>query len=331
MPQELSKTCVYITVDTECSLGGALNDPGLKPVGADKRVYGRLDGQEYGIGLMMDIAERHGLRLVFFVETLCARYFGEAEVARVCADIAARGHDVQLHLHPTWGNFDANGPLGTSLPDNMSGYGLDEQARMLRQGREFLSGLGLPAPTAFRAGNYGADRTTLQALAAEGFTADSSYNSSYVRGDWGQVPDSLNDAAVLDGVLELPVTNYLERLPLLGQRFKTLDLNGASFEEFRWALRHCVLQRFAAVTVILHSFSFLDPADVQYSRCGVRHYVIRRFEKLCKLLADMGDSLDVRTFADPLPHASPGHGESAFAVAPVVSALKRIAEHRIRG
>lgn len=323
------KTCVYLTVDTEASIGGALNDASLKPVGMDKRVYGRIGKGEYGIRLMMDIADRHGLKLTFYVETLCADFFGEQAVAEVCREIAGRGHDVQLHLHPAWQNFGAPNPLEKPFPDNMSSYNVQQQASLLRRGRAFLSGLGLPEPRAFRAGNYAGGLTTLQALAQEGFAADSSYNPSYTRGDWGALPQGLNDAAALEGVLEFPVTNYVERLPLAGQRFKTLDLNGASCAEMQWVLQHCVDHGFSAVTFILHSFSFLHPADVQYSRCGVRHYVIRRFERLCRLLAEMQPVLEVRTMSDPLPDpaATPG----GYVDAPLPAVLRRIVQHRILG
>jgi hypothetical protein len=50
----------------------------------------------------MDILEEHGLRGTFFVETFAGAVVGEAPLREAYAEIAARGHDVQLHLHPVY-------------------------------------------------------------------------------------------------------------------------------------------------------------------------------------------------------------------------------------
>ena len=50
----MAKVNVFLTVDTEHSIGGAFSDPALQPVGNARRIFGRLGGKEYGIPLQMD-------------------------------------------------------------------------------------------------------------------------------------------------------------------------------------------------------------------------------------------------------------------------------------
>lgn len=64
------KTNVFITVDTEHSIGGAFSNPNLKPVGNEKRIYGKIGNKYYGIPLIMDIADEYGIPLTFFVEVM---------------------------------------------------------------------------------------------------------------------------------------------------------------------------------------------------------------------------------------------------------------------
>ena len=288
----MPKPNVFITIDTEHSIGGAFENPTLKPVGNDKRIYGRIDGKAYGIGLIMDIADRYGIPLTFFVEVLNKYYFGEGETREVCEYILGRGHDVQLHLHPNYLNFKENDPAQRRYLDNMSAYDLENQVALIGEGNELLTRYcGRPA-VAFRAGNYGADRNTLKAVKANGLIFDSSYNAAFPRHSGRISEELLNDGRELEGVWELPVTNFIEKVPLRGERSKPLDLNGVSFGEMKAVVEQaCCGKGPLNLTFILHSFSFVKALDVQYSRCKVRNYVVKRFENLCRLLHDKNNEL----------------------------------------
>ena len=287
---------VFLTIDTEHSIGGAFADPDLKPVGNVRRIFGRIGGKEYGIPLQMEIADRFGVKLVFFVEVFNRHFFGADETRRVVETILRRGHDVQLHLHPNYLNFTLARPQDLSYSDLCGDYPPERQIEMLAEARQLLVDCGAPQPTAFRAGCFGANGDTLKALAGNGLLIDSSYNQAYLGGpcrlpDWG-----LNDLAEREGVFELPVTNFVEQTGLRSRRHMPLDINGVSFEEMRQVLdaaRSGVGPR--NVTVILHSFSFIKTYDVQYRRVRPRWEVIRRFEKLCRFLAENAGNFSVRT------------------------------------
>lgn len=293
----MPKVNVFLTVDTEHSIGGAFADPKLKPVGNARRIFGRIQGKDYGIPLIMDIADYHGLPVIFFVEVFNRHFFGPDETREVIAYIFRRKQDVQLHLHPNYLNFTLARPQDLTFSDLCGAYPLARQIEMLGEAREMLVSSGAPPPTAFRAGCFGANTDTLKALAATGFLIDSSYNQAYLGGpcllpDW-----QLNDLAGREGIFELPVTNFVESTGLRARRPMPLDINGVSFEEIRYVLQKCAAGRGPRnVAIILHSFSFVRAYDEQYRRVRPRLHVIRRFKKLCRFLAENAADFKVRTF-----------------------------------
>jgi hypothetical protein len=51
------------------------------------------------------------------------------------------------------------------------------------------------------------------------------------------------------------------------------------------------------ITIIMHSFSFLKPYDVQYNKVRPRGNVIQRFQRLCQFLEENVRFFEVRTFS----------------------------------
>src|SRR5262249_6266601 len=93
---------VYITIDAECSLGGAWENPRWRPVGADRAVMGLIGSKCYGIPLIMDILEEHGLRGTFFTEVCARDVVNTSDLDAAYRSIRDRAHDAQLHLHPVF-------------------------------------------------------------------------------------------------------------------------------------------------------------------------------------------------------------------------------------
>ena len=292
----MPKINVFITVDTEHSIGGAFKDRNLKPVGNEKRIWGQIGDKSFGIPLMMDIAETYDIRLTFFVEVLNKYYFGENETKQVCEYIMNRGHDVQLHLHPNYLNFTLKNPLERTYSDIIGTYSLGKQIQLIKEAIENLIQNGVPRPVAFRAGSFGANEETLRALKAVGFLIDSSYNKTYV-GDTCLLDNKgINDLTCLNEIWEFPITNFVESTKVRPKRFRPLDINGVSFQEMKSVLNQAKESGPRNITIIMHSFSFLKPYDVQYNFVKPRWYVIRRFEKLCNFLKENPEAFETRTF-----------------------------------
>lgn len=292
----MPKVNVFITVDTEHSIGGAFKDPTLRPVGNEKRVFGKIGDRYFGIPLIIDIANKCNIPLTFFLEVLNKYYFGEGESREACRYITRRGHDVQLHLHPNYLNFTRPNPGERYFSDRLSNYDLEKQVGLIQEGRELLIRYGAKPPIAFRAGNFAANRTTLEALKMSDFLIDSSFSmnvgSSFLKGDQFDI----NDSFQVKGILEFPVTNFVESMPFRAKRFKALDINGVSFQEMKYVLNQAGAIGLNNITIVLHSFSFLKTYDIQYKKVKPRPHVIRRFENLCYFLKNNLDVFEVKPF-----------------------------------
>lgn len=64
----------------------------------DTLIYGHIDREEWGIGKMMDIADRHNIKMTFFLDFAEVEAYGD-EIIKVGKYIAQRGHDLQIHCH----------------------------------------------------------------------------------------------------------------------------------------------------------------------------------------------------------------------------------------
>lgn len=149
------------TVDTEAQASRATGDP------LDQLIWGRFNGEEAGIGRMMDVADRHGVRLVFFLDYAEVDLYGDG-LRDVAREIDGRGHEVQLHFHPEFldmARFERHG-----LPAARRAYAMgDRHARIVAEFLldEHISACGKP-PTGYRGGNYYVTDALLAALRMEG-------------------------------------------------------------------------------------------------------------------------------------------------------------------
>jgi hypothetical protein len=200
-------------------------------------------------------------------------------------------------LHPNYLNFTLNNPLEKTYSDLIGTYRLDKQIELIKEGIEILIRNGVSRPIAFRAGCFGANEETLRALKTVGLLIDSSYNRAYI-GDTCLLKDQgINDMAHLQGIWEFPITNFVESTRLRAKRYKPMDINGVSFQEMKSVLNQAKEGGLHNIAIILHSFSFLKPYDVQYSKVRPRGNVIQRFKKLCQFLQENARLFEVRTFS----------------------------------
>jgi peptidoglycan/xylan/chitin deacetylase (PgdA/CDA1 family) len=296
-------TNVHITIDAECSMGGAWTNPGYEPVAPERAVLGRVGDTCYGVPLIMDILEEHGLRGTFFIEVLAGPVVGERALAAAYESVLARGHDAQLHAHPVYRYYGQvrRGELAESaLPPRMDLIGslpVDVQRELLEEARALFVRYTGKTPTAFRAGNYGASAETLKVLDEMGFTHDSSFNAAYTNGMCLVSPGTVtNTPWQVGGLWEVPVTSFRTGSRLM-RKVKPLDIAGVSFPEIRRVLEQAERTGPGTVTMVLHSFSFLKRADVQFRRMKPDRLVIGRFRRLCRFLATERARFPVRTFA----------------------------------
>jgi hypothetical protein len=169
----LGPRALYVfTCDTEVTMR-MMRDP--DPTRAiDEQVFARVDGQEVGIGHLMDRLEAHGMRGTFFVDVLMRYQFGERALRTVCDAILERGHDIQLHLHPAphlrFSDDEAIRRLHPALlRDDPVLFGAALELGI----EEYERAVGR-APIAYRSGAYHLCDAYLEVLADHGIRLDSS-------------------------------------------------------------------------------------------------------------------------------------------------------------
>ena len=246
---------VALTVDVEAHPIRAAEDH------VNRLIWGRQNGREAGIQTMMDIADRHGVPMTFFLDYPEAELYGE-DLLDVGREIHRRGHDLEPHCHAEY----LMKPL----------FGLDDQwairlpTATRAESQKIVDWLisrhgnicGRP-PLAYRSGAYLIGPHYLDALKEAGVSLDASYNllcpenpfNIGLRGPF----------AWQNGLREIPVPliPYFEKAShLVGWNFNfkgflrsSVVENVASHKRFldTWFKRHGDA---AVATLVMHSWSF---------------------------------------------------------------------------
>ena len=295
-------TRAIISFDTELSAA-------LFQQGADARanfessVLGRCRDGDFGIEYQMDLLEAHGLKGVFFVDPMPALVYGPKIIEAIVRPIAARGHEVQLHIHTEWLKFARFNPVGKQIGRNIADFSLPAQKKLIGLARDILVSAGAPDPIAFRAGNFGANDDTLTALAALGFRYDSSFNAAY-RGRECQIGLDADNLGMRfhRGVCEVPVSGLMDR----PDSFRPAQLCAMSKEEMRDALGHAAASGAIQFSAFSHSFELMSR-----DRAVVNRFAVARLKALCRAVADDPRVSNGGFAGLPLPPAQPGRIEAA--------------------
>jgi len=274
----------------------------VAPLPLERPVFGKYGSRFYGIPLIMDILEEHQLRATFFTEVFCAYVLGHEEVAKVLRLIRERGHDAQLHLHPTY-RFYRDFLAGQPRRETDLVYQLtaEEQRDLIGEGVHLFRELSGHLPRAYRAGCYGGSEITLQALRENDVKIDSSYNLAYLGYTCGFQAQGLNAPVVMEGVQEFPVTVFR----VAGsQGYKPLEISAVSVKEILMTMRGLQNAGCRDIVLVLHSFSLLKNLGVRYDHYRPDHIVIRRLRKLCAALAELKDEVEVAVLGEADGHST---------------------------
>ncbi len=286
------KTRVYITVDVECAEERGESQP-LQ--GYDLRVFGRFKNQarELGIGLLMRELEVYGQRGTFFTEALGSHTFGRDGLSEACREMVSRGHDVQLHTHPIQRVADFRTRGEKPAPDDIGAYDLETQVSLLREGTRILEECGVPKVRAFRAGNFGANDLTWEAMARAGLSVSSNFNPCYFGKNCKMRFEGAGSGLFLapHGVWELPISTFTER----GGGERHVQITAISLSETLDYLVKARALGMTEVTVVTHSFELchIDSISGQVGRPNTVNLL--RFRGLCRWLAEHDDEFEVDT------------------------------------
>jgi len=262
-----------------------------------RHIYGRTGNNECGLPYQLEVLEKHGLKGVFLVEALFASAMGTEVLQEIVDLIQGAGQEVQLHLHTEWLNAMQDPIVPARAGTHLRDYSEDEQTLLIGRAVENLRACGVKDVRAFRAGNYGADRSTLRALQRKGIPFDTSYNLPYLQPgmDLG-VDGPLRQPARIDGVCEFPVSHF-EDWP---GHVRHAQLAACSFREFSSMMLQAWRNGWSSFVIVSHSFELLTtPWD------ATDPIVVRRFRNLCRFLGDNPDKFRTAGFADLTPEEIP--------------------------
>ena len=278
-------THAFVTIDTE--LMWRHHAAGLDSATIAER---SLEPAGVGIGWQLAKLADHGLKATFFVDPMPVLVHGPEPIERVVGAILEAGQEVQLHLHPNWLGADAGDRGSAPQSFELTDYSFDEQLELIARATDLLVAAGAPRPVAFRAGSYAASDDTLGALAELGFRYDSSHNGS--EHPWPRaiaLPATQLAPLAHRGVTEVPVTTIED----VAGHLRHFQICALSAAEMRDALDHAVREGHAAVTIVGHGFELANRAG---TRPNAVH--VRRFETLCRMLAQRQGALVTTHFAD---------------------------------
>jgi len=281
---------VHLTFDIEIWCNGWHMLDERFPAQFERYVYGRSSQGEFALPKTLEILKRNGLRAVFFVETLFSARFGERYLREVANFIDDAGHDVQLHLHPEWID-EIHPPLipaGHGKRQHLSAYSVEEQATLIKWGKDALERILLRPVTVFRAGSFAANRDTYLALEQAGLRVDSSLNetSEVSLVDLPRA-EPFQSARRVGPIWSYPVTVFQDGFG----RLRPAQINGCSFAEMRNALVSAERRGVKHFVIVSHNFEMLRPGLSEPD-----DLVVQRFEQLCAWLAARPDRFDVCAF-----------------------------------
>jgi SAM-dependent methyltransferase len=309
------KRRLMITVDVEAQPRRAKTDP------VETLIHGRFDGADFGMGKMMSLAEKHGAKLICFLDYAEEYLYGDKllDVGRAIAD---RGHDLQIHFHPELLPKETFARRGLSYANDMCLVEEDHARFFVDTALASHAKVTSVPPMAFRGGGYRYGQAMLRALKKQGIAIDSSYNPSRVN---EQLKVGIRKQFLWeDGLIEVPVSclfDFKDTGRLFAYNFNaTTLLNGTPDRSVQKHIDYLTafydhFGEDAIAVMVLHSWSFLN-CDQEGYYSSPNQDAVTKFDLLLETLAKevsfvtspdvinlmrQGKSADVVAYATNIP------------------------------
>jgi len=265
---------IIITIDTEVGEKAKFSEGAF-----EKFVLGRIEKEEYGVSKIAEMLNNYNFKGEFFVDTYEGNFFGEQNFADLCTNLDNQGHGVQLHTHPSFA-FDIN-------RNYMHQYTIDEQIKIIREGKRKIFSWIQKNPIAHRAGGYGANIDTIKALESNSILMDSSFYYNHPNCKI-HLPD-IHEPFFIGDVLEIPIStlNHQQFLSwafyLLYKRYPKFDVN--YLNSF---FMNTSIQKYHStyITLFLHSSSFIRRSKNNRDVIGLNKGALNVFSNVLSFISE---------------------------------------------
>jgi hypothetical protein len=325
------RTNVCITIDTEFSIAGAFAASHLKPV-SRQMVMCEVKGRSEGLGFMLDCFRHNGITATFFVEALHRYYFKDDPMRPIVKQIAAAGHDLELHVHPCWSVFAhedwAERVRLQPRQDDFAGRAEDDSVRLIEYGIEVFRDWGLARPTVFRSGSLQHDDGLYRALAR----CDIPYSSNIGVAiyDSGDPAYALYSGRHLrHGVVECPVLTFSDWSVPGKQHLKSLTITGTSFSETSHLLDEAHRLGIGEVVILTHPFEYIQSHDNDLAHARSHKLNQQRLVQLCEYLAANRDRFRACGMAEAAATPPTAAGDNQLLVGKPWQSVQRLAHQAL--
>ena len=277
-----------ITIDVEAQPGRADRDH------VDRLIWGKYPEGRAGIGEMMDIADKHGVKLTMFLDYCEEHLYGDT-LLDVGREIHRRGHDLQLHAHLDFlsSGFWANRGIAREVSLNkVDAAQANTTFDFLCDRHCLTSG---KRPVAFRGGGYRYNGAVLEAMAKRGVLLDTSVNSSRETQPIPLPPSKQFPWS--NGCLEVPISCVVGYRNI--NRPVDFNFNSGSFSSAHAMAEYLDLfyrrhGEDAIAVLTMHSWSFLKLTDKKY----FTEIVPSQVERFDNFLSGIADEVTVLSSCD---------------------------------
>lgn len=233
---------IFVTVDVESYPLGNTED----------FIFGKTTKGDYGIEYILEKFKKNKIKATFFISSL--EYLNQKSIKKVIKKISEEDFEIGVHTHPA--NINPNKPY-------MFQWTLKEQIKIIKKAKDIIEDITGEKSSCHRAGTYGADINTLDALIKNNIYIDSSlcYNRIF-NGTHVSILDNKLDnfnISKYKNLIELPLTRVSKQYKLLFLKHTTVDNFNLIEEKTRQDKIFNEIKNTDTnyINCILHSFDFV--------------------------------------------------------------------------
>jgi hypothetical protein len=274
----MSKLYVIISVDVEDALPLKFIHKGSVDQ-TKSMIYGKIGNEYFGYPKIMDICNEFNIKATFFLDVFEYKRYGEKTFENICQEMIKNGHDVQLHVHPNRGYDEKRW--------RMEEYSLEEQIKIIREGKELIKKWTGEYPVAYRGGGYySINKDTITALKKNNIPMDTTM--FYGNPDC-KLTFSKNRVVKKDGIIEVPVTIFKRNLKTfainLYSSYVKTDISWATLDELKFFVKKAKTNNIKVKNVFMHSYSLMK-FNKDFSEFKPDYNNINKLKVFLKFISD---------------------------------------------